>query len=164
MGSPWERMPADVAEEIMEHLKWDRGASEVIRQICKGWRDALDESVTRLSVTGDSLPSSFVLMTRFQRLKEIGVRFDSGPRFASTFCDEEWLRTFASLTTLTSLDLTDCEQLSDDELHALGELTALTVQLYCYRGSGATSPMALRMMRERRGLCPSYTTPSVVSF
>ena len=119
MGSPWEHLPTDVAREVMEHLKWDRGASEVFRQICKGWRDAHDRSVTRLSVTGDSLPSSFVL-TRFQRLKEIGVRFDPGPRVASTFSDNEWLRTFASL------DLTGCEQVSDHGLHALGGLTTLT--------------------------------------
>jgi hypothetical protein len=106
MGSLWEHMPADVAGEVMEHLKWDRGASETFRQICKGWRGAHDQSVTRLRVTGDSLPSSFVLMTRFQRVKEIGVRFWSSPRFTNTFYAKEWLRTFTSLTALiTSLNL-----------------------------------------------------------
>jgi hypothetical protein len=126
MGSPWERMPAYMAEEVMEQLKWDSGASKVFRQICKGWRDTLDQSVTRSSVTGDSLPSSFVLTTRFQRLKEIVVRFESNPRFANIFYNDDWLRTFASLTTLTSLDLTGCGQVSDDGLHALSGLTALT--------------------------------------
>jgi hypothetical protein len=81
MGSLWERMPDDMAEEVMEQLKWDSGASKIFRQICKGWRDAHDQSVTRLSVTDDSLPSSFVLLTRFQRVKEIRVRSDSGPHF-----------------------------------------------------------------------------------
>jgi hypothetical protein len=121
MGSPWEHLPADMAREVMEHLNWDRGTSEVFRQVCKGWRDSHDRSATRLRVTGDSLPSSCILMTRFQILKEIGVRFDSGPRFASIF-----QRTFASLTALTSLDLRECEQVSDNGLHALDGLTALT--------------------------------------
>ena len=133
MGSPWEHLPTDVAREVMEHLKWDRGTSEVFRQVCKGWRDSHDRSATRLRVTGDSLPSSCILMTRFQILKEIGVRFDSGPRFASTF-----QRTFASLTALTSLDLARCEQVSDNGLHTLGGLTALTSLnvSWCYEVSG----------------------------
>jgi hypothetical protein len=38
------------------------------------------------------------------------------------------------------------------------------MQLYCYRRSGATSPMVLRMMPEGRGSCPSHITPSVGSF
>ena len=74
MGSPWERMPPYVAEEVMEQLKWERGASVIFRKICKGWRDAHDQSVSRLSVTSDSLPSSFKMRTRFQRVKEIEAR------------------------------------------------------------------------------------------
>ena len=109
MGSLWERMPPDVVEEVMEQLKGDRGASAVFRETCKGWRDAHDQRVTRLSGSDDMSVlrlSSFVLMTRFQRVKEIGVRFWSSPRFTNTFYAKEWLRTFTSLTALiTSLNL-----------------------------------------------------------
>jgi hypothetical protein len=58
MGSLWERMPPDVAGEVMEQLKWDRGASAVFRKVCKGWRDSHDERVTSLKVTGNSLQST----------------------------------------------------------------------------------------------------------
>jgi len=69
MESPWEHIPPDVAGEVMEQLKWDRGASAVFRKICKGWREAHDQSVTRLSVIGNSLPGNFRLRMRFPRVK-----------------------------------------------------------------------------------------------
>jgi hypothetical protein len=59
-------MTIDAAGEvIMEKLKWDRGASGVFRQTCKGWRDAHDQSVIRLSVTRTSLLLSCMVRTRF---------------------------------------------------------------------------------------------------
>ena len=35
---------------------WDRRASAVFRKMCKGWRDAHDQSVTRLTINNKSLP------------------------------------------------------------------------------------------------------------
>jgi hypothetical protein len=111
MGSPWERMPPDVAGEVMGHLEWDRRASAAFRKTCKGWRDAHDQSVTCLRVTGDALPSSAIERTIFPRVKEIGVRFHPGEHFEITFDDGKWLQTLASLTIcLTSLDLGGCTQ------------------------------------------------------
>jgi hypothetical protein len=52
MGSPWEQMPLDVAAEVIEHLKWDRGASAVFRRICKEWRDAHDQIVRMFHLSG----------------------------------------------------------------------------------------------------------------
>ena len=86
-------MTPDVAGEVMEQLKWDRGASGVFRQTCKGWRDAHDQSVTRLSVNGDSQPGNFMLRMRFPRVKDIGVRPQSSANIAHTFYNDEWLRT-----------------------------------------------------------------------
>jgi Leucine-rich repeat (LRR) protein len=127
MGSPWERMPPDMAGEVMGHLKWDKGASALFRQTCKGWRDAHDENLTCLNVNGNSLTSSFTIVrTRFPKVKEIGVRFHAGPSFINTFYDEQWLQTLASLPALTNLDLEDCQQVTDDGLLALACLTALT--------------------------------------
>jgi hypothetical protein len=42
MPSSWEWLPPDVAGEVMEQLKWERGASAVFRTVCKGWQDAHD--------------------------------------------------------------------------------------------------------------------------
>jgi hypothetical protein len=105
MGSPSAHIPPYVVGEVMEQLKWDRGASAVFRKICKGWREAHDQSVTRLSVIGDSLPGNFMLGMRFPRVKEIGVRRQSGALYAHPFYNDQWLRTLASLTTFTSLNL-----------------------------------------------------------
>ena len=121
-------MPLDVAGEVMEHLKWDRGASAVFRKTCKGWRDAHDQIVTRLSVTGNALPSSAIERTRFPRVKEIGVRLHAGPHFLITFDDSMWLQTLLGGLTahLTSLDLSGVHsqrgQVSDDGLRALAHL------------------------------------------
>ena len=68
-GSPWERiMTPDVAGEVMEQLKWDKKALAVFRQTCNGWRDAHDQTVTRLRVTDNSQPPSVMLRTRFPRV------------------------------------------------------------------------------------------------
>ena len=98
--SSWEQMSPDIAGEVMEHLKWDRGASAVFRKICQGWRDAHDQRVTRLSVTGNSsLQSSLILIgTQFPRVKEIEVRRPRGARDANAYYDDyndNWLRTLA---------------------------------------------------------------------
>ena len=126
MESPWEHIPPDVAGEVMEQLKWDRGASAVFRKICKGWREAHDQSVTRLSVSGNSLPRNFVLRMRFPRVKEIGVCLQSGAQSAHTFYNDQWLRTLTGITALTSLDLRYCEQVSDDGLRTLAGFMSLT--------------------------------------
>eukprot|EP00242_Pyramimonas_sp_CCMP2087_P001278 CAMPEP_0198229078 /NCGR_PEP_ID=MMETSP1445-20131203/113933_1 /TAXON_ID=36898 /ORGANISM="Pyramimonas sp., Strain CCMP2087" /LENGTH=327 /DNA_ID=CAMNT_0043909519 /DNA_START=216 /DNA_END=1199 /DNA_ORIENTATION=- len=126
MGSPWEHIPPDVAGEVMEQLKWDRGASAVFRKICKGWRDAHDESVTRLTVSGNPLPGNFMLRMRFPRVKDIGVRPQSGARFGHTLYNDQWLRTLTGLTGLTSIDLTSCQEVSDNGLRTLAGLTTLT--------------------------------------
>jgi hypothetical protein len=49
-------MPPDVAGEVLDNLKWDRGASVVFRKVCKGWRDAHDDRATRLNVTRKPTP------------------------------------------------------------------------------------------------------------
>jgi hypothetical protein len=67
-------MTPNVAGEVMEQLKWNRGASGVFRQTCKGWRYAHDQSVIRLTVLCASLPWSCVLKTRFPALTGIGLR------------------------------------------------------------------------------------------
>jgi hypothetical protein len=105
MGSPWEHMPSDVVGEVMEQLKWDRVASAVFRKICKGWRDAQDESVTYLRMNDDSPLGNFMLKIRFPRVKEIGVvhRRSGGTYVGHTFYNDQWLRTLAGLTALTYL-------------------------------------------------------------
>jgi hypothetical protein len=56
MGSLWEHMPPDMAVEILKKLK----RNNVFHEVCKGWRDAHEQSVTCLRVTvGKPLPSSF---------------------------------------------------------------------------------------------------------
>jgi hypothetical protein len=98
MGSPWERiMTLDVAGEVLEQLKWDRGASGVFRQTCRGWRDGHDRSVIRLSVTRGSLPWRTICMmrNRFPGVTEIEVR---GKSSAISSCGDKWVRTFAGLT------------------------------------------------------------------
>jgi hypothetical protein len=120
-------VPPYVAEEVMEHLKW--GASVVFRKMCKGWRDAHDQSVTRLRVAGNSLPSSAIDGTIFPRVKELEVRFHPillgvktfcivSNSFAITFVDENWLQTLAGLLAHhTSLDLTACVEVMDCAHH-----------------------------------------------
>jgi hypothetical protein len=93
VGSLWEHMPPDVAGEVLEHFKRDRRASAVFWKTCKGWRDARDQSATRLSVNGDSQPGNFMLKMRFPRVKDIGVRPQSGANIAHTFYNDECLRT-----------------------------------------------------------------------
>jgi hypothetical protein len=103
--SSWEQMPPDMAGEVMQHLKWHRGASAVFRKICKEWRDTHDQRVTRLSVKGDSVRLSSLLAPRFPRVKDIRVRRRKGARDAHVYYDEKWLRILADLTALTSLNL-----------------------------------------------------------
>jgi hypothetical protein len=121
-------MPPDVAGEILMHLQWDRGASAVFRKTCKGWRDAHDQNVIRLSVLRASLPWSYVLRTRFPGVIEIRVRGDThlNPSFAPTFYDDDWSRTFDGLTALTDLNLSECRNFTDGGLHSLAGLVALT--------------------------------------
>jgi hypothetical protein len=123
-------MPPDVAGVVMEHLKWDRGASAVFRQTCIAWRDAHDQTVTHLSVIGCSQPPSVMLRTRFPRVKEILVgirRPKTGLCMKITIWhDDEWLRTLGGLTALASFYLSDCDRVSDDGLHTLSGLVALT--------------------------------------
>jgi len=126
MASPWEHLSSELVGELMAHLKWDRGVSAVFRQTCKGWRDAHDQSVVRLSVRVPFLPSRFELRTMFPRVNEIKVHMHSGPISVTTSsCDEKWLWTLAGLTSLTSLNLGGCKQASDGGLRALAGLTAL---------------------------------------
>jgi hypothetical protein len=125
MGSPWEQMPPDVVAEVIEHLKWDRGASAVFRRICKGWRDAHDERVLRLILNGDSLPSRFLVRMKFPRVKEIGVRVKPAPNhFVLTFKADMWLGRLAGLTDLvTSLDLSSrCYEVTNEGLRILAGL------------------------------------------
>jgi hypothetical protein len=119
-------MPPFVAGEVMEQLKWDRRASAVFRKICKGWRDAHDQSVSCLVVKDNSLPG--ILRTRFPRVKEIRARLLPG---RSSFVvhpslDDRWWRTLTSLTALTSLNLVGCREVSDDGMRALAGLATLT--------------------------------------
>ena len=48
MTSSWDWMPPEVAGEVIEQLKWERGATAVFRRVCKGWRDAHDQCVRHL--------------------------------------------------------------------------------------------------------------------
>jgi hypothetical protein len=115
-------MTPDMAGEVMEQLKWVRRASAVFRKMCKGWRDAHDQSVTRLTV---SLPG--ILMTRFPRVKDIGVRLLPHIHYtAHPSIDGQWLRTLAGFTALTSLNLVGCREVSDCGMRALAGLIALT--------------------------------------
>jgi hypothetical protein len=47
------------------------------------------------------------------------------PHFAKHFYDNRCLRTLAALTVLSRLDLSICEEVSDDGLRTLAVLTAL---------------------------------------
>jgi hypothetical protein len=65
-------------------LEVGQGASAVFRRICKGWRDAHDQSVIRLSVmltAAYSLPSSFMMRMKFPRLKEIRASSEKSVRY-----------------------------------------------------------------------------------
>jgi hypothetical protein len=70
-------MPPNVAEEVLDQLQWERGASAVFRRICKGWRDAHDQCLLHLSVNArqfnSALPMSRFIL-RFQRANQIEVR------------------------------------------------------------------------------------------
>jgi hypothetical protein len=132
-------------KDVMEQLKWDRGVSAVFRRTCKGWQDAHDQRVVRLRVAGgfESRPWSDISNTRFPRVKEIQVFAHSEAQCPYVMAhvaarasldakgldgDDEWLKTLAGQTDLTSLDLRGCSfQLSDKALRALAtSLTALT--------------------------------------
>ena len=85
MTSSWEWLPLDVAEEVMELSRWERGPSGVFRSVCKGLRDAHDQCVrhlrlnARLSANSRRLNSALMLsrfMLRFQRAKQIDMRGD----------------------------------------------------------------------------------------
>ena len=52
--------------------------------------------------------------------------FHSVSHFSSTFYDDEWLRTLASLDALTNLDLKGCDQVMGNGLRSLAGLPALT--------------------------------------
>jgi hypothetical protein len=118
-------------------LKWERGASGVFRRVCKGRRNLHDQCVRRLSVdaclnvnarrfNSALMMSRFVL--RFQKVNEIDVRGDPlhCPAIAVVGSGaEKWLRALASLTALTSLNLQQCREVSNNGLHALVGLTAL---------------------------------------
>jgi hypothetical protein len=123
MTSSREWMPPDVACEVMEQLKWERGASAVFRRVCKGWRDVHDQCLRHLSVNARLrinsarrfnsalMKSRFIL--RFQRVHKIDVRGDPLHRAAvAGVCRaaDKWLRALAGLTDLTSLDLCGCSQ------------------------------------------------------
>jgi len=132
-------MPPDVAEEVIVQLKWERGASAVFRRVCKGWRDAHEQCALRLSVNAclsmsdcrfnyAKMMSRFIM--RFQRINEIVMVRGPlvGHPAGSVECSgaDKWLQALAGLTALTSLDLQECWEVTDDGLRALSSLTALT--------------------------------------
>lgn len=137
MTSSWEWLPPDVAEEVMEHIQREKGASAVFRRVCKRWRDAHDICVRHLSVNARRrvnvnasrsdlarMISRFVL--RFQRVNEIDVH-GGALHYFDNYDVEKWLRALAGLTALTDLNLCGCNEVSDDGLRALASLAALTI-------------------------------------
>jgi hypothetical protein len=73
--------------------------SSVPENTCKGWRDAHDESETRLSVIGDFLLGNSMLGMRFPRVKKIGVRCRSSGVYAHPFYNDQWLRSWLASPT-----------------------------------------------------------------
>jgi hypothetical protein len=61
-------MPPDVVGEVLEQLKWERGASAVFRRVvCKGWQDAHVQRVRHMTV--NVLPfNSAHMMSRFNNI------------------------------------------------------------------------------------------------
>jgi hypothetical protein len=82
--------------------------------------------------------SRFIL--RFQRAKQIDVRGDplDRPDMAVVGSGaDKWLRALAGLTGLTSLNLKQCREVSNNGLRALAGLTALASLNLC--GCGQVS-------------------------
>jgi hypothetical protein len=99
----------------------------VFRRVCKGWRVAHDQGVLRLQLNSrDRLNSAKVsrFMLRFQRVKEMDMCGDADHPIGN-----ECLRALVGLTTLTTLNLGYCGQMSDDGLQTLAGLTAL---VFCF--------------------------------
>jgi hypothetical protein len=143
--SSWEWMPPYVAGEVMEQLKWERGASVVFRRVCKGWRDMHDQCVRHLSVNTHWFNSAQMLMRvmmRCQRVNEIDMRGNPQCRPASVVVGssaDKWLWALAGLTARTSLNLQQFGTVSNNGLRALAGLTSLSRLNLEDRGQGLTS-------------------------
>ena len=132
---------SELAEQVLQMLPLDNAMALYIRLISSVWRDAFDVTVTTLRINGNSLLGHATFTTRFPNLNTITLTHEYPETALQTLVGftalnslnlsnfttltNDGLQELASLTALTSLDLTQCGQVTDGLQH-LASLTSLT--------------------------------------
>ena len=125
--SRWHNLPEYVAHDVMIRLRWARTSSAIVRSVCKGWRDVHDQLVRSLALT--KLPNYNACSdTRrhpfWERFQGVTNLILCGTDVSVSGVEISLIA--ASLSRLSSINLSCCDKLSDDGVKALAGLTALT--------------------------------------
>ena len=142
----WSHIPEYVVAGVMEHLRWETGASALFRSVCKGWQHSHDGLLPALRVRRStvttattnainaytSVTTTTTTTIRFQHSYSCCWKRFSGIRTLSLReCEavtNEALLSLSALTALTALDLKRCHQVTDEGVRSLAR-TALAARL-----------------------------------
>jgi hypothetical protein len=143
----WAELPDELLAKVLEELQvagrsaphvpadWrDKPQAEgfrfspvsaTVRQVCAGWKAVHDALVTRLVLRRQNTDEAMgMLVRRFPAVVSLQVK--RVPGCVAALTDEGIRAVTSSLPALTSLDLTLCDQLTDEALRAVSNLRALT--------------------------------------
>ena len=99
-------------------------ASATMRLVCAAWQAVHDALVMRLVLRRETTDKAMgMLVLRFPAIISLKIKVPRGKRAALT---DEGMRAVSSLPALTSLDLTDCDKVSNAGMRAVSNCSALT--------------------------------------
>jgi hypothetical protein len=104
----------------MKHFYGHKEALASFRLVCHAWREAYDCLVTIIRPRGTA-PDALV-WRKFRGAKALSF----GERHYGALVSDDDVKALSPLTTLTYLNLNNCEAVSDEALRALAPHTALT--------------------------------------
>jgi hypothetical protein len=130
----WAELPDELVEKVLELLQ-AAGRSEpqgpfglsqataTVRLVCSGWKAVHDAMVKMLDLRLETTDEAMgMLARRFPAVMSLEFKYKSG----ETALTDQGMLAVSNLTSLTSLNLTDCVKLTDESMRAVSSLPALT--------------------------------------
>jgi bacterioferritin-associated ferredoxin len=125
MEDGWAELPRELVEKVLELLQaaGQAGglgfsqASATVRLVCSGWKAVHDALVTRLMLSVHITDEAMGMLVRsFPAVVSLELKHGG---YEEDVLTDESMRAVSSLTALTSLNLTNCRQVTDDGVRAV---------------------------------------------
>jgi hypothetical protein len=134
----WAELPDELVEKVLEQLQ-AAGHSEpqgplfglsqataTVRLVCPGWKAVHDAMVKRLVLRLETTDEAMdMLAQRFPAVVSLEFKYKSGGAVYGVLTDQGMLAV-SNLTSLNTLNLTNCRELTDEGMRAVRSLPALT--------------------------------------